>query len=367
MIFLHPRAQMTEEANVLRPEQRGGAALRPGPRVEPSPTIATRTVGAARLQLSEFSLGCAQLGNLYTAISDEQAEATVDAAWELGIRYFDTAPHYGLGLSERRLGAALAKRPRGEYVLSTKVGRLLEPADAVRGLDNEGFEVPATHRRVWDFSRDGVLRSVEESLQRLGLERVDIVYLHDPDAHWTEAIENAYPALEELRAQHLVAAIGAGMNQATMLAAFARHTDMDLFMLAGRYTLLEQSALDDLLPVCEQRGARVVAAGVFNSGLLSRSAPTADAKYDYGHAPTELVRRAQQIDEICRRHGVELPAAALAFPLGHPLVASVCVGSRSPEQIERNCRLYRAGVPNPLWAELKAAGLLRDDAPTPVQ
>ena len=237
----------------------------------------------------------------------------------------------------------------------------------MRGLDDEGFEVPATHRRVWDFSRDGVLRSIEESLQRLGLDRVDIVYLHDPDAHWTEAIESAYPALEELRAQHVVAAIGAGMNQTTMLASFARHTDMDLLMLAGRYTLLEQSALDDLLPLCEERGARLVAAGVFNSGLLSRSGPSPDAKYDYGHAPTELVQRAQRIDEICRRHGVELPAAALAFPLGHPLVASVCVGSRSPDQIERNCRLYRSGVPNAFWADLKATDLLRDDAPTPVQ
>ena len=235
--------------------------------------MSTRTVGGSRLQLTELSLGCAQLGNLTTAISDEEAFATVDAAWDLGIRYFDTAPHYGLGYSERRLGAALTERPRAEYVLSTKVGRLLEPASVVKGLDEEGFKVPATHRRVWDFSRDGVLRSIEESLQRLGLDRVDIVYLHDPDAHWTDAIESAYPALEELRAQHVVAAIGAGMNQTTMLSAFARHTDMDVLMLAGRYTLLEQSALDDLLPICEKRGIRIVAAGVFNSGLLSRSAP----------------------------------------------------------------------------------------------
>ncbi len=160
---------------------------------------ATRTVGRSRLRLSELSLGCAQLGNLYSAISDEEACATVDAAWELGIRYFDTAPHYGLGLSERRLGAALAERPRGEYVISTKVGRLLEPAEVVTGLDDDGFKVAATHRRVWDFSRDGVLRSIDESLRRLGLDRVDIVYLHDPDDHWSEAIQNAYPALDELR------------------------------------------------------------------------------------------------------------------------------------------------------------------------
>jgi D-threo-aldose 1-dehydrogenase len=220
---------------------------------------------------------------------------------------------------------------------------------------------------VWDFSRDGVRRSIEESLQRLGLDRVDVVYLHDPDAHWTEAIENAYPALEELRAEHVVGAIGAGMNQTAMLASFAQHTDMDLLMLAGRYTLLEQSALDDLLPLCEEKGTRVVAAGVFNSGLLSRSAPAPDAKYNYGRAPTELVHRAQRIDDVCRRHDVQLPSAALAFPLGHPAVASVCVGARSPDQIERNVRLYRSGVPNAVWAALKAAGLLRDDAPTPVR
>ena len=264
-----------------------GVALpqRPGSPDKPLPEIATRTVRGSRLRLSELSLGCAQLGNLYSAISDEEAYATINAAWDQGIRYFDTAPHYGLGLSERRLGAALAERPRSEYALSTKVGRLLEPAGVVRGLDGEGFEVAATHRRVWDFSRDGVLRSIDESLRRLGLDRVDIVYLHDPDDHWSDAIESAYPALEELRAQHVVAAIGAGMNQTTMLAAFARHTDMDLLMLAGRYTLLEQSALDDLLPLCEQRGIRMVAAGVFNSGLLSRSGPIPGARYNYGEAP----------------------------------------------------------------------------------
>ena len=326
-------------------------------------TIPARPVGGSLLRLTELSLGCSQLGNLYTAVGDEQAYATVDAAWELGIRYFDTAPHYGLGLSERRLGAALAGRPRSEYVLSTKVGRRLEPVDVVSGLDDEGFDVPATHRRVWDFSRDGILRSLEDSLQRLGLDHVDIVYLHDPDAHWTQAIDAAYPALEELRAQRVVSAIGAGMNQTTMLAAFARHTDMDLLMLAGRYTLLEQSALDDLLPLCEQRGICIVAAGVFNSGLLARSAPTPGAKYDYGQAPAELVHRAQRIDEICQRHGAVLPSAALAFPLAHPAVASVCVGARSPDQIERNACLYRSGVSNALWADLKAAGLLRDDAP----
>jgi len=316
--------------------------------------------------LSELSLGCAQLGNLYRAITDEQAHATVEAAWAQDIRYFDTAPHYGLGLSERRLGAALARRPRGEYVLSTKVGRLLEPMTAAGRRDDGGFDVPATHRRVWDFSRDGVLRSLEESLRRLGVDAVDIVYLHDPDEHRREVLDTAYPALEELRGQGVVSAIGAGMNQTAMLTDFARHTDMDVLMLAGRYTLLEQSALADLLPVCEERGIGIVAAGVFNSGLLARRRPPDNANYDYDDAPEELVLRARHMAEICERHGTSLPAAALAFPLAHPAVVSVCVGARSPEQIERNVELYRSGVPASVWGELREQGLLRPDAPVPV-
>jgi D-threo-aldose 1-dehydrogenase len=316
--------------------------------------------------LTELSLGCSQLGNLYRAIPDTQAYATVDAAWEQDIRYFDTAPHYGLGLSERRLGSALAGRPRSDYVLSTKVGRRLEPLSPSGQIDDEGFDVTATHRRVWDFSRDGVLRSLEESLRRLGLDAVDIVYLHDPDEHRLEVLDTAYPALEELRAQGVVSAIGAGMNQTEMLADFARHTDMDVLMLAGRYTLLEQSALDDLLPLCQQRGIGIVAAGVFNSGLLARRTPADGAKYNYDDAPEALVLRARHMAEICERHGTSLPAAALAFPLAHPAVLSVCVGARSPEQIERNVDLYRSGVPATVWSELQEQGLLRPDAPVPV-
>lgn len=316
-------------------------------------------------RLTELSLGCAQLGNLYRAILDEQAHTTVDAAWNASIRYFDTAPHYGLGLSERRLGEALARRPRDDYVLSTKVGRLLEPLPQPKGADGEGFDVPATHRRVWDFSRDGVLRSLEESLERLRLDRVDIVYLHDPDDHYRDVLSHAYPALEELRSQGVVSAIGAGMNQTAMLSEFARNTDMDLLMLAGRYSLLEHSALDELLPLCEQRGIGVVAAGVFNSGLLARHRPARDARYNYADTPTNLLQRAVRIAAICEQHASSLPAAALAFPLGHPAVVSVCVGARSPEQVERNAALRQANPPSELWTQLKAEGLLRPDAPVP--
>jgi len=321
--------------------------------------IPVREHPRAHLHLTELSLGCAQLGNLYRAIDDEESHATVDAAWESGIRYFDTAPHYGLGLSERRLGTALEGRPRSEYVVSTKVGRLLEPCSEARGRDDEGFDVPATHRRVWDFSRDGVLRSLESSLERLGLDRVDLVYLHDPDDHRRQALDHAYPALEELRAQGVVSAIGAGMNQTAMLGDFARHTDMDTFMLAGRYTLLEQRAADELLPLCAQRKIGVVAAGVFNSGLLARVSPPDDARYDYGPAPEALLLRARRIAAICDDHGTSLPAAAIAFPLEHPAVVSVCVGARSPAQVERNAGLHEVGVPAGLWPALRAAGLLR--------
>ena len=318
-----------------------------------------------RLTLTRLSLGCAQLGNLDGAIDDEQAAATVDAAWAHGVRYYDTAPHYGLGLSERRLGAALAGRPRGEYALSTKVGRILEPTDAPGGCDDAGFAVPASHRRRWDFTRDGVLRSLEDSLRRLNLDRVDIVYLHDPDDHYDQALGSAYPALEQLRSEGVVRAIGAGMNQSAMLARFARHTDMDLLMLAGRYTLLEQPALDDLLPVCQERGIGVVAAGVFNSGLLASPHPQAGGRYNYSDAPEALVARAQRMAAICECHGTSLPAAALAFPLAHPAVVSVCVGASSPQQIERNARLHREHVPVDVWSHLKAEGLLRRDAPVP--
>jgi D-threo-aldose 1-dehydrogenase len=250
-------------------------------------------------------------------------------------------------------------------VISTKVGRRLEPLSAAAGPDSEGFDVPATHRRVWDFSRDGIARSLAESLERLGVDRVDIVYLHDPDEHYREALEVAYPALEELRGQGVIAAIGAGMNQSSMLADFARHTDMDLFMVAGRYTLLEQPALDELLPSCVQRGIGVVAAGVFKSGLLSDPSPAGNARYNYVDAPANLIRRAQRIAEVCARHGTSLPAAALAFPAAHPAVVSVCVGAHSAEQIVRSLRLASVHVPAGLWDELKEQGLLRHDAPVP--
>ena len=327
--------------------------------------IPQRRVSDAGPALSELSLGCAQLGNLYREVDDAEAQATVDAAWKLGVRYFDTAPHYGLGLSERRLGAALASRPRDSYVLSSKIGRLLEPVSVVAGLDDDGYVVPATHRRVWDFGRDGIRRSIEESLRRLGLDRIDIAYLHDPDNHIDDVLATGFPALAELRDEGTVAAIGAGMNDATLLARLVHATDMDVVMLAGRYTLLEQDSLDDLLPLCVERGVGLVAAGVFNSGLLARPQPSSKAKYDYETAPRELVDRARAIAAVCDRHGTSLPAAAIALPLAHTAVVSVCLGARSARQVQQNVALYGKPIAADLWSELKASGLLRADAPVP--
>jgi D-threo-aldose 1-dehydrogenase len=311
-----------------------------------------------------LSFGAAPIGNLYREVGDEEAAATVAAAWEAGVRYFDTAPHYGLGLSERRLGAALRAYPRDAFVVSTKVGRVLEPQPAA-GRDPAGFAVPARFRRRWDFSRDGVLRSLDDSLERLGLDRVDVVFLHDPDDHWRAALTEAYPTLAELRAQGVVRAIGAGMTQAAMLAAFVRETDMDVLMLAGRYTLLEQGPLDELLPLCAERGVAVVAVGVFNSGLLALPRPPAGATYDYVPAPPELIARTHRIADVCERHGATLPAAALQFPLAHPAVVSVGVGCHTAAQVRRNAADVRAPLPAALWDELKALGLLRADAPVP--
>jgi D-threo-aldose 1-dehydrogenase len=322
------------------------------------------TLGRGGVAVSALGFGGAPIGNLFQPVQDGTAAGAVEAAWRAGVRFFDTAPHYGLGLSERRLGRALAGRPRGDFVLSTKVGRVLEPW-AGGGRDTEGFDVPAAHRRVWDFSAGGVRRSLADSLERLGLERVDVALLHDPDDHWRAAVEQAYPALHELRADGTVGAIGAGMNQSRMLAELVRHTDLDAVLLAGRYSLLDQSSLDDLLPLCAARGVAVIAAGVFNSGLLATATPGPGATYDYLPGPPPMIERARRVAAVCGRHGVSLPQAALAFPAGHPAVASVLVGMRSAEEVQRNLRLATAPVPAGLWAELVEEGLLRADAPLP--
>ncbi|MFF3935535.1 aldo/keto reductase [Streptomyces phaeofaciens] len=314
------------------------------------------TLGRSGVEVTGLGLGAAPLANLYREVTEEQAHATVAAAWQRGVRYFDTAPHYGLGLSEHRLGAALREHPRTSYTVSTKVGRRLEPSEDGGDDLAHGFAVSATHRRVWDFTADGIRRTLESCLERLGLDRVDIVYLHDPDDHAEQAFREGYPALEELRSEGLVGAIGAGMNQSAMLTRFVRDTDVDVVLCAGRYTLLDQSARADLLPAAEERGVSVVIGGAFNSGLLADPGPT--ATYDYARAPGELVDRALRMRAVADRHGITLRAAALAFCAAHPAVASVLVGARSAAEAEDCAEQFATPVPAAFWRELRDTGLL---------
>jgi len=332
-------------------------------------------LGRTGIEVTRLALGGASIGGLFRPVPDAQADAVVRRAWELGIRTFDTAPLYGYGVSERRMGAVLREQPRDAYVLSTKVGRLVRPiGDIPPGVDIDrqrlGEREDAFYVRsepvqlVFDYTADGVRRSIEESLERLGLDRIDIAFIHDPDRHWEQALEGAVPALLRLREEGVVRAVGAGMNQAPMLARFARETDLDVFLLANRYTLLDQSALDELLPLCEARGIGVLVGGVMNSGVLADPRP--GATFVYVPAPDELVERARRIGEICARHGVCLRAAAAEFPLAHPAVASLVAGVRSVEHLDEYPTLLREPIPAGLWAELRAEQLLALDAPVPV-
>lgn len=305
---------------------------------------APRRLGASTVHTTALGLGCAAFGNLYTEVSDQACADTLHAALELGIRYADVAPLYGFGIAEDRLGRLLADVPRGDVVISTKVGRLLRSVN--------GPEVDA----VFDFTAEGVRRSVEESLTRLGLDRVDILYIHDPDDHLDQAIDEAYPALHQLRAEGVVGAIGAGMNYSAPLTRFVRETDVDAVLCAGRYTLLDQSALGDLLPAAQERNVSIVIGGVYNSGVLADPRP--GAPFDYEPAAAEIVARAQRLDEVCRRHDVPLKAAAVQFPFGHPAIATVLTGARSAGEISENAAMFEHPIPPALWQELVELGLV---------
>ncbi|MCK2023825.1 aldo/keto reductase [Microbacterium sp. kSW2-24] len=313
------------------------------------------------LDIPALGYGAANVGNLFRALSDDDAWAVLDAAWESGIRYYDTAPHYGLGLSERRLGAFLQTKPRDEFVLSTKAGRLLRPnPEHTGGLDTANdFHVPDDLQRVWDFSADGIRRCLDESRERLGIERIDLLYLHDPERHDLDlALAEALPAMEKLRADGEVAAIGIGSMVSDALAAAVRSADLDLIMVAGRYTLLEQPAAADVLPACQETGTGIVAASVFNSGLLAASEPRRDGRYEYGQLPDDLWDRLVRIAAVCADHGVPLPAAAIQFPLQAAEVRSVVVGGSRPAQLEQNAEYAALAIPAELWQNLAAEGLI---------
>lgn len=319
-------------------------------------------LGKTDVHVTELGFGGGPLGGLFAPLDDETAAGALQAAWAAGIRYFDTSPHYGIGHSERRVGALLRDRPRDEFTLSTKVGRLLVPQDPA-GRTDESFAVPATHRRVWDFTRDGVLRSVEDSLERMGVDRVDTLFLHDAEEHFEDALRDGYPALAELRAQGVVGAIGAGMYHPGKLTRLVEETDVDVVMLSGRYTLLDHSALDGLLPACTDRKVSVIAASVFNSGLLATARPADGATFDYVPAAQDLVARAHRIADVCEAHGVTLPQVAMAFPLRHPAVAGIVVGMRTADEVHGNVASFGARIPSQVWDDLRGEGLLDERAP----
>jgi len=331
----------------------------------------TRT--GVRLSFTALGFGTAPLGNLYQPVSERTARETLDAAWDTGCRYFDTAPLYGLGLSETRLNGFLREHERASYLLSSKVGRLLSlcPPNERTGI-GKFFDTP-TRREVYDYSYDGAMRSLEFSLERLGVDSLDIVYCHDVDifTHGSKAASDArigefmhggYKALHDLRAQGVIKAIGVGVNEWQVCETMARAGDFDLFLLAGRYTLLEQEALDSFLPLCAARGIGIALGGPFNSGILA-TGPKPDAFYNYDVAPPEILARVAKIEAVCTAHGVKLREAALQFPLHHPSVVSVIPGAQSPEQVRENARMMNVAIAPALWADLKTEGLLRADAP----
>jgi D-threo-aldose 1-dehydrogenase len=336
------------------------------------PSLPTRQLGRADLQVPILGLGGAPLGDLFERIPEPRALATVERAYELGARLYDTAPLYGYGLSEHRMGHVLRQKPRDSYVLSTKVGRLLIPEDPAR-IDRGIFQGGLNFRPEYDYSYDGTLRVVEQSLQRLGIERIDVSLIHDVDI-WThgsresyearldEAIKGAYRALDRLRGEGVVKAVGVGVNEVEACVRFAESCQIDCFLLAGRYTLLEQGGLDDLLPLAERQGFSFLLGGPFNSGILATGA-RAGAKFFYADAPADILDRTRRIERICADHGVPLATAALRFALRHPVVASVATGMVSPDEVARNVAAITAPVPASLWSDLASAGLLHPGTP----
>ena len=313
---------------------------------------------------SFLALGGGPLGNLFEAVTDEVAVATIERAWERGIRSFDTAPHYGLGLSERRFGRALAGCPRDEYELSTKVGRLLVPADeealsARDAIEAQQFSVVSDLRRQWDFSADGVRRSLDDSLARLAVDRIDVAYLHDPEHHIDQAADEAFPALARLRDEGVIRAVGVGTNSLHTARELIRRCPIDVLMIAGRLTLLDQSASLDVLPSCQEQGIAVMSAGVFNSGILAETKPTAASTFDYASATPEVLARVQEISQICARHGSSLQAAALVYAASRYQVDALCFGARSADEVDNDVDAIEAGLDAELWDEL-----LRSVSPT---
>lgn len=333
-----------------------------------SGALPTRRLGRTAIEVTTLGLGTAPLGGLFGGVAPQDAHGALDEAWQGGVRYIDTAPFYGFGAAERRVGDALRGRPRADYVLSTKVGRLLVPDPVPPGGAN-GWVDPLPFRPVHDYGHAAVRRSLEDSLQRLGLDRVDVLLLHDIGKmthgrehaqHFEDAMTGGLTALRELKDEGLIGAYGIGVNETAVLMAALERGEWDCFLLAGRYTLLEQAPLDDLLPLCEARGTSIIYGGPYNSGLLAGG-----ETWNYAVAPPDLIARRDRLREACAAHGVPLEAAALQFPLAHPSVACVIPGSRTAEEARANLAHLRTPIPEALWSELASEGLVRTDAPLP--
>ncbi len=333
----------------------------------PNPADFAR-IGQTDLKVTRLSLGTAPIGNLLQEVFEDDARGAFEAAISAGVRYIDTAPFYGYGLAENRVGRALAGQNRDEFVVSTKVGRLIRPGrrtgTEIYDGDKSFYLANPEMCCVLDYGYDGVMRSYEDSLERLSLDRVDILHIHDPDDHFDWAVKGAYKALDRLRSEGTIKSVSAGMNQWKMLSRFMDHGDFDCFLLARRYSLLDQTALPEFLPKCVERGVSIILGGVFNSGLLANPKP--GITFNYVAAPQKLIDRALRMTEVCERHGVPLKAAALQFPLAHPAIATVLTGVRSAVEFEENERLFRHPIPNAMWQELKTEGLLAEEAPVPV-
>ncbi len=326
--------------------------------------LAKAQIGTTGLEVTRLGLGGAPFGGLITNVEQRAAVSSIKTAMGLGIQYLDTAPLYGTGKSEHFYSEALAGVNRDDFVLSTKVGRLLNPTDSPKN-DDIYVNLPPL-RAKFDFSRDGVLRSLEESLKRLKLDRVDILFVHDPDDFHEQAVNEAFPVLAELRSQGVIKAIGVGMNYWEPLALFAREADFDCFLLAGRYTLLDHSGLTELLPLCQEKSMSIILGGPYNSGVLASDLSDDTATtYFYRETPPEVLARARRIKSVCDRHDVPLRAAALQFGLAHAAVAATIPGARSAAEVEENFRMAGLSIPNDLWSELKHEKLIPEDAPTP--
>ncbi len=328
--------------------------------------------GRTDLEVTAFGFGTAPIGNIFREIDEETSDAMIQTAWDAGIRYFDTAPMYGHGLSELRTGQSLRWKNRDDFVLSSKVGRILKPAKRSE-IDFAPWTNAAPFTSHFDYSYDGTMRAFEDSLQRMALERMDICFIHDIDVFtrgadqpkvFAEAMDGAWRALSSLKDQSMVKAIGVGVNEWEVCHAALQTHDFDCFLLAGRYTLLEQESLNDFLPLCEERGAAVVVGGGFNSGILATGAKEG-AKYNYAPAPEDIMDRVRQTEQVCADHKVPLPAAALQFVVAHPAIPCFMAGTRTVAQLEQNLKWFSHEIPADFWAELKSKGLLREDAPVP--